>query len=237
MTPVIALALLTAAPVQAERLFERFAASPAPADAQIDQADAAPLAPPPDVQTAGSLWQDSSGRQMLGLDGNARRVGDLVTVLVHEQSTSDLGASTSSNKNNSRSGQVGGLFGLETGILSANSNMNGSIGFEVGSDATFEGGGATSANVAVSATVTCEVIEVLPSGALRVKGHKEVRNYRETQFVTVMGVVRPQDIRMDNTVSSQHLAGATIEIHGQGSISERTRPGVGTRVLDVAWPF
>jgi len=185
----------------------------------------------------GSLWRDVSGRQMLGLQGNARQVGDLVTVIILEQSTSDIGASTSSNKSNERSGGIGSLFGLETGVTNANANMGGTIGFEVGGEAAFSGGGNTASSALMQTIVTCTVIDVLPSGNLVVSGTKQYRHYRETQYVTVQGLVRPQDIQMDNTVSSELMANAIIETFGQGTIAERTRPGIGTRVIDAAWPF
>ena len=199
---------------------------------------APPVLPPGDRPSSpGSLWRDNSGRQLMGLQGNARQVGDLVTVVIREESTSDLGATTSSSKSNQRSGGIGSLFGLETGITGANANMGGEIGFDVGGEASFTGGGTTAASAVVETVVTCRVVQVLPNGNLAVEGTKQIRNYREIQYVTIQGMVRPQDIQMDNTVSSQFLADAVIEFHGQGHIAERTRPGIGTRVVDAAWPF
>lgn len=185
----------------------------------------------------GSLWRDVSGRQLLGLQGNARQVGDLVTVIIMESSTSGIGATSSSNKSNDRSGGITSLFGLESGITEANPNMGGTIGFGVGGEANFTGGGNTASNAAFQTVITCTVIDVMPSGNLVVTGTKQFRHYRETQYVTVQGLVRPQDIQMDNTVSSELMANAIIELHGQGSIAERTNPGIGTRVIDAAWPF
>ncbi len=211
--------------------------APAPATNTVGPVPVERAEPPPALYSPGSIWRDTSGRELLGLQGNNRQVGDLVTVVIQEQSSSDLGATTSSTKSNSRSGEVGSLFGLETGVLSANANMGGNLGFEVGGEAAFTGGGNTTATATVQAVVTCYILEVLPNGNLVIEGTKQVRNYRETQHVSVYGIVRPQDIRMDNSVSSQFLGNAIIEVYGQGSIADRNRPGVGTRMLDVAWPF
>ena len=46
------------------------------------------------------------------------------------------------------------------------------------------------------------------TGNLVVFGWKEVRTNRETQYLSLSGVVRPQDIRNDNTISSQVIAEA-----------------------------
>jgi flagellar L-ring protein precursor FlgH len=68
-------------------------------------------------------------------------------------------------------------------------------------------------------------------------GEKQVRVNREIQFIVLKGIVRPQDIQMDNTVSSDLIARAEIEISGRGVVSDPQGPGIGTRILDRAWPF
>ena len=48
-------------------------------------------------------------------------------------------------------------------------------------------------------TLTCKVVEVRPNGNLVVLGWKEVRSNKETQYLSLSGMVRPQDIKSDNT--------------------------------------
>jgi flagellar L-ring protein precursor FlgH len=187
--------------------------------------------------TPGSLWREVPARQMMGLDGNARQVGDLITVRITEQTTSAVGAKTNTLRENTNERAISALLGAEKTLLSAHPNMGGSISIGTTGNSTFRGDGSTSRNTAIEARLTCEVIDVLPSGNLRIWGWKQVRVNREVQYVVLDGITRPRDIRMDNTVTSDLLAQAKIEITGRGVVSDRQGPGIGTRILDWMWPF
>jgi flagellar L-ring protein precursor FlgH len=132
---------------------------------------------------------------------------------------------------------VGAMLGLETSILAANPNMGESIGIDLSGESQFAGGGTTNRGSKIEATLTCEVIEVKPNGNLRIWGWKEIRVNDETQYVVIQGIVRPRDIQMDNTVTSDLVAQAQIEITGSGVIADRESPSIGTRILDAIWPF
>ncbi|HPL62861.1 MAG TPA: flagellar basal body L-ring protein FlgH, partial [Syntrophales bacterium] len=59
----------------------------------------------------------------------------------------------------------------------------------------------------------------------------------EDQYIVLTGVIRPDDISSDNTVSSQYVADAKIVYGGRGVVNDKMRPGWLARVLDWAWPF
>jgi flagellar L-ring protein precursor FlgH len=187
--------------------------------------------------TAGSLWTEPSGRQLMGLDGNARQVGDLITVRIREDSTTALDASTSTTRDSASNARLGALLGAEQTILEAHPRMGGQVAVDGGTTTTFDGDGSTTRGSAVQAMLTCEIIEVLPGGNLRIWGWKQVRVNREIQYFVLEGTVRPRDIQMDNSVNSELLAQARIEITGSGVISDKQGPGIGTRVIDRLWPF
>ncbi len=189
------------------------------------------------VYTAGSLWSEVSARQLMGLDGNARQVGDLITIQIAERTATSLGASTNTSKNSKASAGISAMLGVEQTLINAHPNLGGKIAIEGGSENSFAGDGKTTRGADVEATLTCEVIEVLPGGNLRVWGWKQVRVNREIQYLVLDGIVRPRDIQMDNTVSSELLAQAKIEITGSGVLSDKQGPGIGTRILDRVWPF
>ena len=189
------------------------------------------------VRTPGSLWSEVPARQMMGLDGNARQIGDLITVRITERTSSAVGASTDTLRENSNDRAISALLGAEKTLLAAHPNMGGSISIGTSGASTFRGDGSTSRDTAVQANLTCEVIDVLPSGNLRIWGWKQVRVNREVQYVVLDGVARPRDIRLDNTVTSDLLAQAKIDITGRGVVSDRQGPGIGTRILDWIWPF
>jgi flagellar L-ring protein precursor FlgH len=195
-----------------------------------EPAAAAPVEP-------GSLWNEVQARRLMGLDAGARQVGDLVTVLILEETQTSLDATTDTQRSSEASAAIDALFGAEKTITDAHPNMGGVIALGAGSATTFSGAGGTTRGSAIETMLTTEVIEVLPNGNLRLWGYKKVRVNRETQYVVITGVVRPRDIQMDNTVVSERLSEAEFEITGSGVVADKQGPGLLSRVLDALWPF
>ncbi len=185
----------------------------------------------------GSLWQEVQARRLMGLDAGARQAGDLVTVLITEQTATSIDAATGTSRASEAAAGVAALLGAEKRILKAHPDMGEAIALGAGSSSAFTGEGGTRRGSSVQTVLTCEVIEVTSNGNLRIWGYKKVRVNRETQFVVLTGVVRPRDIRMDNTVASDFLSEAQLEITGNGVLADKQGPGFLTRVLDHVWPF
>lgn len=205
---------------------------PAPVTAEVEVVTA-PMSPPP----PGSLWTEVGTRALIGADGNARRVGDLITVRIEDSSSTSLGADTSTSREGSADFNITAALGLDQQILSANPSMGTTIGIGGASSSAHVGTGSTSREGSLAATITCQVEEVLPNGNLRILGTKQVKVNRETQFLTLEGIVRPRDILLDNTVRSDLIAGARIEFTGAGVLADKQGPGWGTRLADTLWPF
>jgi len=174
---------------------------------------------------------------MLGMDGNSRQVGDLITVIVAESTSTSLQADTATERKSSIGAKLASLFGIATGVSNANANLEGGIGLGTEYESAFDGGGTTSRESSLEGMLTCKVIEVLPNGNLRIWGWKKVRSNRETQYLVLTGTVRPRDIQLDNTVESYLLAESEIENTGSGVIADKQGPGLGQRVVDRVWPF
>ena len=68
-----------------------------------------------------------------------------------------------------------------------------------------------------------------------IEGARLVKVNNETQNLVLTGIVRPDDVRSDNTVASENLANAEIKSEGIGLIVDRQRRGLLTRLLD--WLF
>jgi len=173
----------------------------------------------------------------MGLDGNARQVGDLITVRIVERTSTALDANTSTSRNSSTSAAITALLGADKTLLAAHPNLGESIEIGASAQNAFDGKGSTGRGSTIDAILTCEVIEVQAGGNLRVWGWKQVRVNREIQYLVVEGVVRPRDVQMDNTINSNLLAKAKIEVTGSGVVADKQGPGLGTRLLDRLWPF
>ena len=197
---------------------------------QAEMAPETPAAP-------GSLWSEGRVRVIIGMDGNARRVGDLITVDISEQTRTELVADTESSRESSVGGGIGSFFGVVNGITSANPNLGGQIGLQANGAAEYRGDGSTRREGLLTGQLTCRVMSVQPNGNLVIWGTKEIEVNRETQYLVLTGVVRPRDIQADNTVFSHLVAEARIVFDGEGVVGDKQGPGIGHRVMDHVWPF
>ena len=187
------------------------------------------------TRNTGSLWSEVQARQLMGMD--SRQPGDLVTVMISENSKTLLDAGTTTARDSAIEASILTLAGAEKTLQAAHPNLTDGISIGAGMSGSFSGSGQTTRDADIQAVLTCKIIEVLANGNLSLWGYKEVKVNRETQYVVIKGIARPRDIRMDNTVPSELLAEASIQVTGSGVIADRQGPGWATRVLDFLWPF
>ncbi|GIX47077.1 MAG: hypothetical protein KatS3mg131_1288 [Candidatus Tectimicrobiota bacterium] len=132
-------------------------------------------------------------------------------------------------------GSLTGLFGFERTLR--NNGVDPSAAVEASLENTFDGKGSTERKNSVTATLTAVVREVFPNGNLYIEGTKEVIINNERQYLILSGVIRPEDIRPDNSITSDQIADVRIVYSGSGVVSDKQRPGWLGRLLDVVWPF
>jgi flagellar L-ring protein precursor FlgH len=198
--------------------------------------------PEPAVRTEGSLFSENSIN--LFADAKARRVGDIVTINIVENSRATKNANTSTGRSNSLSANTDALLGFENpanvpmigGVFSA-LNYKPDVGVNVGYNSSFSGSGSTGRTETMNARLSARIIQVLPNGNMVLRGSQEILVNNERQYITVQGVVRPHDITTDNTVLSTYIADARIDYSGQGDISRKQREGWLSRFFDSVWPF
>ena len=191
------------------------------------------------MDNPGSLFQPSQA-EFLYDDNRARRVGDIVLVRVAENSSATHKADTTAKKENSL--EIGveaypkeGLFGLLGQPLGLDSNADPKMKGDFTTD--FKANGETVNESNFSATVAARIVRVLPGRVFQVEGARRVRVNYETQILVVRGLVRQRDIAADNSVTSNSLAEAQIEVYGNGVLTDKQRPGWLTRILDNIYPF
>ena len=187
------------------------------------------LQPPPSA--SGSLYQAnySSG---LYLDQQARRVGDIITVIFDEEYQSSKSAATATDKSSANSMGAGTVLGVTPGLR----NLN--LGVETSSDRAFSGSGEADRSNSLSGQISVSVAGVLPNGILKIRGEKWLTLSEGDEFIRIVGLIRPQDITPDNTVSSSKVADARISFGGRGSLNNSTKQGWGDRILNSPWwPF
>ena len=166
------------------------------------------------------------GSSSVNTEKRARRVGDVITVMIQETNQ----ATNAASSNDQKSGSV--VVGAGSGFLGSsflNSNTTGNIG--LGGGTSHQGQGTSSRSSNVTGQMTAKIISVLPSGNYLIEGSRYVEVNDEKQTIDVTGEIRPDDISSDNTVVSTRVANARIKFTGTGPASETAKPGLLTRVL------
>lgn len=165
------------------------------------------------------------------VDRVARQPGDILTILVSEKSASTLAANTAATKTDDNNVPKQDLpYVSQIRLLQ---RLFG--GMRTKANSTTGGSGTTSRTGDLTARISATVKEVLPNGNLVIEGTRWVQVNKDTQILTLTGVVRPEDVRRDNTVLSESIADAKLSNDGKGMISDRQRKGILTRILD--WLF
>ncbi|MHB8766475.1 MAG: flagellar basal body L-ring protein FlgH [Deferrisomatales bacterium] len=232
MRIALLLTLATLCTACAQPFLEQPPWPPAAPIASRPEADARPYQPT-------SLWADGAALTRVYDDRRARRVGDLVTVVVVESSEASREASTGVSRDTSVSAGVDALLGAPDHLGLPNLYKSGAFEPRVGASTanSFQGAGNTKRKDLLRTRVAARVVEVLADGNLMVEGRRQVKVNEETQYLFVRGMARPVDISPDNTVSSVALADAQILYGGSGLVSSQQSPGWMYRVLDAVWPF
>lgn len=169
------------------------------------------------VVQATSLY-DASAYQALTSDLRPRRVGDLITVLVYENSS----ASSMANTNTGRDASVGlGAQGTGGKHVSAAAQTNNAL----------DGRGRTEREGRVLAQLTVAIREITPSGDLLVAGEQMLEVNNERQQIKVEGRIRPQDVSAANVVLSTRVANARISYAGEGDLAAIQRAAWWQRLL------
>ena len=184
-----------------------------------------------------SLWREMKSRDLFQ-DLRAYQVGDLVTVNIVETSKASKKADTSSARKSSIDAGISNLLGFETKLGKyAPANFDNSAMFKTSMTNSFDGSGATSRDESMTASITARVVSLMPNGNLYIKGTRQVKVNNETQFITLSGLIRREDISPNNTVLSSYIADARIEYTGSGPVSDKQRTGWLGRAVDFVWPF
>ncbi len=182
-----------------------------------------PDMPEPQPASSGSLFSDGPNLALFD-DRRAGFVGDVVTIILDEQTRSSKSAETSIRKESSNELLNPKVFGSVIRGTGTD-NVFGSLE----SETEFSGEGESDQSNSLTGTITAVVAKRLPNGLLLVQGEKWFQLNRGEEYVRVSGLVRPEDISADNSVSSQRLADARIAYSGTGEIAQSNRAGWLTR--------
>jgi flagellar L-ring protein precursor FlgH len=181
----------------------------------------------------GSLWVNKNAS--LFEDSKAAHAGDTVIVDIIENSTSSMDVNTESSRKTKMGIGMPTLNGLTGKIINPPADLTKLVGTDFSS--SFAGEATSDRSGQVTASIAARVTEVLPNGNLSLFGRRAMKVNNEVQYITVSGIVRPQDISSANRVKSTYLADSNIEYYGKGALADKQKPGWGTRIIENIWPW
>lgn len=185
---------------------------------------------------ADPLWNRRSPYQTyLYQDTKARRPGDLVTIVINENTDVDNSDSRNLNKTNNTgfkldfNGAAGGDIGSQSGTATIDANQS--------SNRSMNGNTSYSSDRDFSDRVTVSVLQVMPNGNLIIGGSRRILVEGDERILTLRGIVRALDINPDNTVPSRLIADLHVFYEGNGPESRFVNQGWFSRCFNKVWPF
>lgn len=196
-----------------------------------------PMPTPDSIESRpNSLWRP--GARAFFKDQRAGRVGDILTVVVKIEDEAELASNTSRSRNASESLGIPSMLGLEASIndILPNSVLPENLASATSSN-SHTGNGTITREETITVRLAALILQVLPNGNMVIAGRQEVRVNAELRELAVTGVIRPEDIRSDNTIESDKIAEVRIAYGGRGTITDVQSPRYGQEFLDIILPF
>jgi len=187
-------------------------------------------------QPSGASLYAPGGRGLFE-DDRAGAIGDVLVIRIDESDFASQDDSTKLERKNETELGAPASLGLLSAVKKAAPDLDPAKIFSTSSESEFAGRGQVSRRGRVSATLPVRVRSVLPNGDLFVEGSKVVMVANDERHLYLSGVVRPADIRADNSVASSRVADVEIEYTGRGDVADQQRQGWFTRLLGSIWPF
>ena len=183
-----------------------------------------------------ALWR--TGSRAFFKDQRAAQVGDVITVVVSMTNSANIQDGTTATRTSADNGGMPNLLGVENLLPSLLPKpINPASLVSVNSANSNVGAGQIQRSEAVTLRLAGVVTQVLPNGNLVVAARQEIEVNSELRVLSVTGVVRPQDIASDNTVTHDRMAEARITYGGRGQLTDIQTPRWGQQMMDIVLPF
>jgi flagellar L-ring protein precursor FlgH len=175
----------------------------------------------------------------------AFRIGDLVTVIVNESTSSSKREALQAGKEANATAAAG-----EIGDFSPDPETDGkrytdynqalrfkTPPYKIAASADFNGDGKATSEESLNTRFASQIADVLPNGVFVLRGERIVSMAGERMTMVLTGLARAQDISADNTIDSTRLANARIHYKTEGNVSRMSKPGWLWKVFQVVNPF
>ncbi|WP_108792311.1 flagellar basal body L-ring protein FlgH [Erythrobacter sp. Alg231-14] len=178
--------------------------------------------------TNGAIFQANTGYSALVVGTRARQLGDMVTIVLVE--------STSTSKSTSGATDRSGSFGLIPPTAGPLDFLNPNA-LNASGNGSFSGGGNAAQQSQLTGTVAVTIAAIYPNGTAEVVGEKQMALSQGDEWVQFAGRIRLIDIDGDNMLASSRVANARVIYTGQGAVQQASRPGWLSRFFNAVSPF
>lgn len=197
-----------------------------------------------DCVLADSLWRK---RVIINYnlydDNRGKRVGDIVTILVDENTEIDGAEASTTNNSSKASGSTdynkflrGALSALRTGRNAKFTDRPANT-FSTDFTSDFSGKGGYDSTRGVVVRITAMVVGVLDNGNLVLEGKREIKVNKEKYSLKITGIARSIDISTENTIASDRMSNVKFGLEGKGWLTRAGSKGWFNRAKDLFWPF
>lgn len=165
---------------------------------------------------AETLYHADSYRSLTS-DRRAYQIGDVLTVLIVENSSASATAGTNTDKSNN--------LGIKFSIPNRQEESALSLQEE------FDGRGKIARSGKLLAQISVTVKDINPNGDLLISGDQLIEINDEKQSINIKGKVRPIDIDARNSVLSTRIADAQIKYVGDGVLADSQHKGWLSKII------
>jgi flagellar L-ring protein precursor FlgH len=210
-----------------------FAAPPPPGAAMVaavagDPLLAPPLQPMTPAPSAGAIFQAGSGYSGLVTGTRARALGDMVTIILTENTTTTKSTQGRTLRE--------GSFGITPPAAGPLDFLN-PESLKAAAEGSFTGGGNAAQQSRLNGAVAVTIAAIYPNGTAEVVGEKQMMFSQGDEWVQFAGRIRLVDIDSDNRLASSLVANARIIYSGKGAVQQASRPGWLSRFFNFISPF
>ncbi len=193
----------------------------------------------------GSIYFQKEGLSLYD-DIKARHVGDVITVLLTENTNATKTANSQYEKKSQETLPEPNIFGTGTNNqaewkfpkqlpIPLQTTAHLGLGTTINGDTKFTGTANGTQQNQLIGKVSVMVTKIYPNGNMHVRGEKWININEGDEFVRVSGIIRQEDVSSENTIDSNRIADARITYSGTGAFANSSKPGWLMKVLTSPW--
>ena len=177
-------------------------------------------------------------------DQRASDIGDIITVLIDISDEAALENETERTRASDEDSTLTRLLGYEQSLdrilpedINATTGLLNPSLTDFGSNSTHSGEGSVEREEEIEVRMAALITQILPNGNLVIHGRQEVVVNFEKRILQIDGVIRPEDITIQNDISYDKIAEARILYGGEGQLTDMQQPRYGQQLYDIIFPF